>query len=161
LGADPIVVAVAIASAHAASARPNGDAADTTHQPIHAFIVRKAEKQHGTGQKIEGFQKPGARVVIVDDVCTTGASTIQAIAAARAAGMEVVGVLCLVDREEQNGRSRVEQAANPAPFVALFTARELREQHRRLRGDLAPEAYAVSSLCEMCGRPAVTNVPRS
>src|SRR5437868_5543339 len=81
LGADPIVVAVAVVSAQ-------------QHAPIDAFIVRKAEKQHGTGQRIEGFQKKAARVVVVDDVCTTGGSTIQAIAAARAAGMEVVGVLC-------------------------------------------------------------------
>ena len=46
------------------------------------FLVRKAEKQHGTGRRIEGFQEKGARVVIVDDVCTTGSSTVQAIEAA-------------------------------------------------------------------------------
>jgi len=44
---------------------------------IHGFLVRKAEKAHGTGRRIEGFCRPGARVVIVDDVCTTGASTIK------------------------------------------------------------------------------------
>src|SRR3984893_12347131 len=72
---------------------------------IHGFLVRKAEKAHGTGRKIEGFLQPGARVVIVDDVCTTGGSTITAIEAAREAGMTVAGVLCLVDRE-QGGREK-------------------------------------------------------
>lgn len=120
LGADPIAVAAAVVSAE-------------SDAPLAAFLVRKAEKQHGTGQRIEGFCERGARVVIVDDVCTTGGSTILAIAAARAAGMEVAGVICLVDREEQNGRAHVEQAAAPAPFVALFTTTEIREQHRQLR----------------------------
>ncbi len=55
---------------------------------IHGFLVRKAEKAHGTGRRIEGFFEKGARVVIVDDVCTTGASTITAIEAAREAGMK-------------------------------------------------------------------------
>ena len=148
LGADPIVISVAVLSAE-------------TKSPVHGFLVRKQEKQHGTGQRIEGFQKKGARVVIVDDVCTTGGSTVQAIEAARAAGMEVVGAICLVDREEQNGRANVEKAAAPAPFVALFTTSDIREQDRQLRGDIAPEAYAVSGSCEMCGRPAVTNLPRA
>ena len=121
LGADPIVISVAVLSAE-------------TKSPIHGFLVRKQEKQHGTGQRIEGFQKKGARVVIVDDVCTTGGSTVQAIEAARAAGMEVVGTLCLVDREEQNGRENVAKAAAPAPFLALFTTSDIREQHRQLRG---------------------------
>jgi len=69
LGADPIVVAVAVVSG-----------------TLHGFLVRKAEKQHGTGRRIEGFCQKGARVVIVDDVCTTGASTVQAIEAAREFG---------------------------------------------------------------------------
>src|SRR6202035_1406622 len=108
MGADPIVVAVAVVS---------GD--------LHGFLVRKAEKQHGTGQRIEGFREKGARVVIVDDVCTTGASTVQAIEAAREFGFEVVGAMCLVEREEANGRPYVEGAAAPAPFVSIFTAREV------------------------------------
>src|SRR3982074_28400 len=77
---------------------------------IHGFLVRKSEKSHGTGRKIEGFLQPGARVVIVDDVCTTGGSTITAIEAAREAGMTVAGVLCLVDRE-QGGREKIEAAS--------------------------------------------------
>ena len=95
---------------------------------IHGFLVRKAEKAHGTGRKIEGFLQPGARVVIVDDVCTTGGSTITAIEAAREAGMHVAGVLCLVDRE-QGGREKIEAACNGAPFLSVFTATEVRAAH--------------------------------
>lgn len=122
LGADPIVVAVAVVSAL------NGDS------PLNGFLVRKAEKTHGTGQRIEGFREKGARVVIVDDVCTTGGSTIQAIEAAREAGLEIAGVMCLVEREEAGGRASVEKAAAPAPFVAIFTAQKVREEHLRLKG---------------------------
>ena len=114
MGADPIVSAVAVVSGQ-----------------LHGFLVRKAEKQHGTGQRIEGFREKGARVVIVDDVCTTGASTIQAIEAAREFGFEVVGVMCLVEREEAGGRPNVEKAAAPAQFVALFTANDVRREHVR------------------------------
>ena len=112
MGADPIVVAVAIASG-----------------TIHGFLVRKAEKQHGTGQRIEGFREKGASVVIVDDVCTTGASTVDAIKAAREFGFGVVGVMCLVEREEAGGRASVEKAAAPAKFVAVFTASEVKREH--------------------------------
>jgi orotate phosphoribosyltransferase len=71
------------------------------------------------------------RVVIVDDVCTTGGSTIQAIEAAREYGFEVVGVVCLVEREEAAGRPAVEKAASPAKFVSVFKAMEIREEHYR------------------------------
>jgi orotate phosphoribosyltransferase len=114
MGADPIVSAVAVVSGQ-----------------VHGFLVRKAEKQHGTGQRIEGFREKGARVVIVDDVCTTGASTIQAIEAAREFGFEIIGVMCLVEREEAGGRANVEKAAAPAPFIALFTANDVRREHVR------------------------------
>jgi len=116
MGADPIVVATSVISAQQGRA-------------LHGFLVRKAEKSHGTGQRIEGFREKPARVVIVDDVCTTGASTIQAIEAAREYGFEIVGVLCLVEREEAGGRAHVEAAASPAPFVALFTANDVRAEH--------------------------------
>ncbi len=112
MGADPIVVAVAVTSG-----------------TLHGFLVRKAEKQHGTGQRIEGFREKGARVVIVDDVCTTGSSTVQAIEAAREFGFEIVGVMCLVEREEAGGRTSVEKAAAPAPFVSIFVATEVRKEH--------------------------------
>ena len=112
MGADPIVVAVAVASGS-----------------INGFLVRKAEKSHGTGQRIEGFREKGARVVIVDDVCTTGASTVSAIEAAREFGFNVTGVMCLVEREEAQGRSGVEKAAAPAPFISIFTATDVRTEH--------------------------------
>src|SRR5258706_2096455 len=111
-GADPLAVAVAVVSG-----------------TIHAFLVRKAEKQYGTGQRVEGFREKGARVVIVDDVCTTGSSTIQAIEAAREFGFEVVGVMCLVERQDAHGRPNVEKAAAPANFISIFTATEVRKEH--------------------------------
>jgi len=134
LGADPIVVSVAMLTAQQVqSRRPDRVQSDTPEAwLIHAFIVRKGEKDHGMGQRIEGFREKGARVVIIDDVCTTGASTVQAIAAARESGLEVIGVMCLVEREEAAGRASVEKAAAPAPFVSIFTATELREEHLRL-----------------------------
>jgi orotate phosphoribosyltransferase len=70
-------------------------------------------------------------VVIVDDVCTTGASTINAIEAAREAGMTIAAVVCLVEREEANGRPGVEAAAQGAPFLSLFTASQVRAEHMK------------------------------
>ena len=116
LGADPIVVAVAVTSG-----------------TLHGFLVRKAEKQHGTGQRIEGFREKGARVVIVDDVCTTGSSTVQAIEAAREFGFKVVGAMCLVEREDAHGRPNVEKAAAPANFISIFTATDVRKEHLAIR----------------------------
>src|SRR5579864_8879676 len=120
MGADPIVVAVSVVSGE-----------------LNGFLVRKAEKQHGTGQRIEGFRDKGARVVIVDDVCTTGASTILAIETAREFGFEIVGAMCLVEREEAKGRPNVGKAAAPAPFVSIFTATDVRKEHLRQK-DGAP-----------------------
>ncbi len=127
MGADPIVVAVAVVSGE-----------------VDGFLVRKAEKQHGTGQRIEGFREKGARVVIVDDVCTTGASTVQAIEAAREFGFEIVGVMCLVEREESKGRATVEKAAGGAPFVSIFTANDVRQEHI-LRNDRPDKRLTTKS----------------
>ena len=128
MGADPLVSNIASASAWRHL--------DTPASPlIHGFLVRKTEKAHGTSRRIEGFCEAQTRVVIVDDVCTTGASTIQAIEAARAANMNVVGVLCLVDRQEHNGRAAVQSVAQDAPFLPLFTAAEVRAAHVALRAD--------------------------
>jgi orotate phosphoribosyltransferase len=124
MGADPIVSNVATASAWRAQQHPGSPL-------LHGFLVRKAEKAHGTGRRIEGFCREGARVVIVDDVCTTGSSTIAAIEAAREAGMIVAAVVCIVEREEANGRPAVETAAQGAPFLSLFTATEVRAEHVR------------------------------
>ena len=144
MGADPIVVAVSVVSGE-----------------VDGFLVRKAEKLHGTGQRIEGFREKGARVVVVDDVCTTGASTVQAIEAAREFGFEIVGVMCLVEREEAKGRPNVEKAAGAVPFVSIFTANEVRAQHVLQTDDTEPNVFAVAAACEVCGRPAVTNNPGS
>lgn len=122
MGADPIVSNVATASAWHALEHRNA-------QLIHGFLVRKAEKAHGTSRRIEGFSERGAEVVIVDDVCTTGTSTIAAIEAAREAGMNVIAVVCIVEREEAKGRAAVEAAAQGAPFLSLFTAAEVRSAH--------------------------------
>jgi orotate phosphoribosyltransferase len=127
MGADPIVSNLATASAWRAKSQPAAPL-------LHGFLVRKAEKAHGTGRRIEGFSKPGARVVIVDDVCTTGASTINAIEAAREAGMVVAAVVCIVEREEAKGRPAVEAAAAGAPFFSLFTANQVRAEHVRQQG---------------------------
>jgi orotate phosphoribosyltransferase len=125
MGADPIVVAVAVTSG-----------------TLNGFLVRKAEKQHGTGQRIEGFREKGARVVIVDDVCTTGSSTVQAVEAAREFGFEVVAAMCMVEREDARGRPNVEKAAASAPFVSIFTANDVRREHLAQR-DGQPEVHSA------------------
>ena len=144
LGADPLVSNTASASAWAladyneiielSSALELEPDEDPGPAPtlIQGFLVRKAEKTHGTGRRIEGFLKPGAPVVIVDDVCTTGGSTITAIEATREAGMTVAGVLCLVDRE-QGGRANIEAAIPGVPFLSVFTATDVRAAHIALQ----------------------------
>jgi orotate phosphoribosyltransferase len=144
MGADPIVVATSVISSQAGT-------------PIHGFLVRKSEKAHGMGRRVEGFQEKGARVVIMDDVCTTGSSTNQAIEAAREFGFNIAGVACLVERLEAGGRPAVEQAAAPAPFISVFTSNDVKAAHLRLKA--SPQTFAYSGTCEICGRPAVTNSP--
>lgn len=87
IGADPIATAVSLVS-------------HLEGKPIPSFIVREEPKQHGTRRKIEGHIKKGFRVVIVDDVITTGGAVSKAIEAVEAAGCKVVKVIVLVDRHE-------------------------------------------------------------
>jgi len=109
LGADPIAASVAVVSALEGT-------------PLHAFIVRKEAKSHGMQRFIEGFDAgPGARVIVVDDVCTTGASHQRAAERAEEAGYNVVAVFCVVDREEGGS----ELLRKKYPFYALFTAKDL------------------------------------
>ena len=96
LGADPISYAISYASA-------------TSAHPLRAFTVRKEAKAHGTGKLVEGPFRSGDRVVVIEDVITTGGSALKASAAIRAAGGIVLGILALVDREE-GGREALEMA---------------------------------------------------
>lgn len=108
LGADPLATATSIAGWHAG--RPRG-----------AFLVRKEPKGHGTNQWVESAHlSPGAEVVVVEDVVTTGAATLKAIERARLAGLVVVHALAIVDRLE-GGAAAVEREA---PLVSLFTRRD-------------------------------------
>jgi orotate phosphoribosyltransferase len=112
MGADPIAHAVALTSC----LRGN---------PIDAFCVRKKAKDHGIVRLIEGDVKKGDRVAIVDDVITTGGSTIQAIQTAREFGLEIVKVIVLVDRQEKNGSENIRRAAPEAKLVSIFTLSEI------------------------------------
>lgn len=114
LGADPIAYAIAHASA---LSHESG-----TGEMVRAFTVRKEAKQHGTAKLIEGPFQTGDRVVIVEDVITTGGSALKAVDAVRAAGGDVLGVLALVDREE-GGREAIEAAG--LEVLSLVTATEL------------------------------------
>jgi len=96
LGADPISYAISYASA-------------TTDHPLRAFTVRKEAKAHGTGKLIEGPFREGDRVVVIEDVITTGGSALRAATAIRAGGGKILGILALVDREE-GGREALEAA---------------------------------------------------
>lgn len=109
LGADPVSYTIARESA-------------TTERPLRAFTVRKEAKAHGTGRLIEGPFRTGDRVVVIEDVITTGGSALKAIEALRAAGAEVLGVLAVVDREE-GGREAI--AAAGCPVVSLSRAAEV------------------------------------
>jgi orotate phosphoribosyltransferase len=123
MGADPVVSNTATASAWWRLEHADAPL-------LHGFLVRKQQKVHGTGQQIEGFVREGVQVAIVDDVCTTGGSTLTAIHAARAAGMHVAAVLCLVDRE-QGGREAIEDVIGNAPFISLYTQSDVREEKLR------------------------------
>ena len=111
MGADPIASAVATVSF-------------TLGRPIDAFYIRKEPKGHGTQKWMEGDKRvrPGTPVAIVEDVCTTGGSTLKAVERARIHGLEVHRVITLVDREE-GGREAVEKEV---PMTALFKKSDFR-----------------------------------
>lgn len=106
LGADPIANAVAYTSW-------------LRGQPIQAFVVRKAQKEHGIPARLEGNVREGDRVVVVDDVITTGGSTLQAIRACKAAGLRVLRAVVLVDRQEMNGRENILQEVEAVDALVL------------------------------------------
>jgi orotate phosphoribosyltransferase len=112
MGADPVAYAIAHASWLA------GD-------PVNAFTVRKEAKAHGTGKRVEGCFAAGDRVVVIEDVVTSGGSALRAAEAVRAEGGEVLAVLTLVDREG-GGREKIEEAGYPV--LTLFRVSELLER---------------------------------
>src|SRR6185437_10801676 len=91
---------------------------------INAFVARKETKRHGMGRFIEGLAKTeGVEVVIIDDVCTKGGSTAQAIEKALEAGMKVMGAICLVDRQQGGGEMLKERFG--LELQRIFTLAEL------------------------------------
>lgn len=115
LGADPVAYAVSYTSF-------------LKGKPVEAFVVRKTPKSHGTMQWIEGNLKPGDNVVIVDDVITTGKSTIEAITRAKENGLEVVKVIVLIDRQE-NGKEAVESMG--LNIEAIITKEDVMEKYKK------------------------------
>ncbi len=114
LGADPIADAVAYTSY-------------LRGKPVEAFVVRKTAKAHGTMQWVEGNVTAGDKVVIVDDVITTGKSTIEAINKAKEAGLDIVQVIAMIDRQE-GGRQNIE--ALGVSVEAVITREEVMELYR-------------------------------
>jgi len=118
LGADPIAYAVMAA-------------AYQERQYIKIFIVRKSGKEHGLKRKIEGDLHAGDRVVVVDDVLTTGQSTIMAIEKAKASGFLVERAMVLVDRQEENGMQNVRSTG--VPVEALLNRDEIMTSYHKTR----------------------------
>lgn len=115
LGADPIANALSVISFQKG-------------KPIKSFIVRKDIKDHGIKNAIEGNVQSGEKVVIIDDVITTGGSTITAISRAREAGLIADMAIVLIDREEENGRQNIE--AQGLPVKAVLTRTEIMSRYR-------------------------------
>ncbi|MCD6353097.1 MAG: orotate phosphoribosyltransferase [Proteobacteria bacterium] len=94
---------------------------------IKSFWIRKEAKGHGLKKWVEGDVKKDDRVIIVDDVITTGKSTIDALQRAKEAGLKVVKVIVLVDREEENGKQNIE--AEGVKVEALFAVSDIMKIH--------------------------------
>jgi orotate phosphoribosyltransferase len=109
LGADPVTYAIA----HHSTGRARA---------LDGFTVRKEAKGHGTGRRIEGGLPTDARVVVVEDAVTSGASAVEAIDVLCKHGASIAGVICLVDREE-GGRAKLDEIG--LPLLAVFTGPEL------------------------------------
>jgi orotate phosphoribosyltransferase len=114
MGADPIALATASHCARQGRA-------------LNAFSIRKEAKRHGMRKWIEGCAGAGTKVAVLDDVVTTGGSTIDAITRCRQEGLEVAAVVVLVDRQEEDGLQKiVREAGNGVPVTAIFTLDEIR-----------------------------------
>jgi len=125
LGADPIVVAALL------EAESRGHALD-------AFLVRKAPKEHGTGNRIEGNLEPGSRALVVEDVCTSGASALEAARAARAAGAIVEQAWCVVDRDAGGRAALAAEGIELTACLDLATLLDAAPEGRALRSRGAP-----------------------
>ncbi|NOQ19260.1 MAG: orotate phosphoribosyltransferase [Desulfobacterales bacterium] len=112
-GADPLAVAAAFAS-------------ELRGNPINAFSIRKTRKDHGIVRWIEGDIQPGERVAIIDDVATTGGSTIKAIERARSEGLDVIKAVVLVDRQEGGLENIGQHVSN---VFSIVTRDELLERY--------------------------------
>lgn len=110
LGADPIANAVSYTSR-------------IKEHNIDTFVVRKTAKEHGLKKTVEGGVEKGSKVVIVDDVVTTGQSTIEAIKKAKKFGLEIVKVIVLVDRQEEGGKENIQKQG--IDFESIVTKEEL------------------------------------
>ncbi len=109
LGADPMVGAIALLSFH-------------QERPVNTFIIRKAPKAHGKQQQIEGpLLKPKDKVVVVDDVATTGKAFLQALDVLAKEGIDVVRAVCLVDRDEG---ARQALAQRQCELISIFNINE-------------------------------------
>lgn len=104
MGADPIATATAFTSY-------------VRKEPLEAMVIRKEPKGHGTMSQIEGNVCAGDEVIIIDDVVTTGGSTIKAIEAARRAELKIVAVIILLDRCESSGRQNIERLGYPVHSI--------------------------------------------
>ena len=112
-GADPIALSAALAF-------------ERHGKKINAFSIRKKKKGHGLKQEIDGAVMPGDRVVIIDDVATTGGSTVKAIKDAQGAGLTVVKVIILVDRQEGGLRNIKKHIKDT---VAIINRKELKQEY--------------------------------
>lgn len=115
LGADPLATSVSLLSF-------------LNKKPIPAFIVRKEAKAHGSRQQVEGVLKKGAKVIVVEDVVTTGGSTIRTIEALRREGYVILKVIALVDRKEGGAENIIETGVN---FESLFCIEDFMSQRKK------------------------------
>ena len=104
-------------------------ALDSSARNWRTFVVRKQAKDHGLGKLIEGTISPGDRALIVDDVLTSGGSLLKAMAVAREAGLRVDHALVIVDRQEQDGRVRVER--EKAQLISLLNIQDLMSTRKK------------------------------
>jgi len=132
MGADPIASAVSLI------------AQVKYGRTIDEFVVRKEPKAHGLRKTIEGCVKPGMRVAIVDDVVTTGGSTIEAIRQCRVSGLEIMAVVVLVDREEGGIDNIRDEVGSDVPVRAIFTRTEL-QRHASAHGYVDPSGSRAAS----------------